>query len=136
MNSFTVNYIFILGTWVNNCCFRDSFMFIQLKKKVQMQWKCIIVSHCSQKKRKKNPNAFRELATLNINIHVILKTETFTVNDSQISHTNPKLTPHWTSVDNSTRNTMLPGARVVTQLVHVWIVLGHNGDGVTLLAND
>ncbi len=31
---------------------------------------------------------------------------------------------------------MLPGARVVAQLVHVWVVLGHNGDGVTLLAND
>lgn len=29
----------------------------------------------------------------------------------------------------------LPGARVVAQLVHVWVVLGHNGDGVTLLAN-
>lgn len=31
---------------------------------------------------------------------------------------------------------MLPGARVVAQLVHVWVVLGHNGDGVTLLADD
>lgn len=25
---------------------------------------------------------------------------------------------------------------MVAQLVHVWVVLGHNGDGVTLLAND
>lgn len=31
---------------------------------------------------------------------------------------------------------MLPGARVVAQLVHVWVVLGHDGDGVTLLADD
>lgn len=25
---------------------------------------------------------------------------------------------------------------MVAQLVHVWVVLGHDGDGVTLLAND
>lgn len=25
---------------------------------------------------------------------------------------------------------------MVAQLVHVWVVLGHNGDGVTLLADD
>ena len=25
---------------------------------------------------------------------------------------------------------------MVAKLVHVWVVLGHNGDGVTLLAND
>ncbi len=31
---------------------------------------------------------------------------------------------------------MLPGVRVVAQLVHVWVVLGHDGDGVTLLADD
>lgn len=31
---------------------------------------------------------------------------------------------------------ILPGARMVAQLVHVWVVLGHNGDGVTLLADD
>lgn len=31
---------------------------------------------------------------------------------------------------------MLPGARVVSQLVHVGVVLGHNGDGVTLLADN
>lgn len=34
------------------------------------------------------------------------------------------------------RNIILPGARVVAQLVHVWVVLGHNGDGVTLLPDD
>lgn len=39
-------------------------------------------------------------------------------------------------VNNSSQNIMLPGARVVAQLVHVWVVLGHNGDGVTLLADD
>lgn len=33
-------------------------------------------------------------------------------------------------------NIILPGARVVAQLVHVWVVLGHNGDGVTLLPDD
>lgn len=31
---------------------------------------------------------------------------------------------------------LLPGTRVVAQLVHVWVVLGHNGDGVTLLSDD
>lgn len=31
---------------------------------------------------------------------------------------------------------MLPGARMIAQLVHVWVVLGHYGDGVTLLADD
>lgn len=25
---------------------------------------------------------------------------------------------------------------MVAQLVHVWVVLGHNGDGVTLLSDD
>lgn len=25
---------------------------------------------------------------------------------------------------------------MVSQLVHVWVVLGHNGDGVTLLADN
>lgn len=25
---------------------------------------------------------------------------------------------------------------MVAQLVHVWVVLGHNGDGITLLPND
>lgn len=30
----------------------------------------------------------------------------------------------------------VPGARVVAQLVHVRVVLGHDGDGVTLLADD
>lgn len=25
---------------------------------------------------------------------------------------------------------------MVAQLIHVWVVLGHNGDGVTLLADD
>ena len=37
---------------------------------------------------------------------------------------------------DSTRNVTLPGARVVAQLVHVRVVLGHYGDGVTLLADD
>lgn len=31
---------------------------------------------------------------------------------------------------------MLPGARVVAQLVHVWVVLGHDGDGIALLPDD
>lgn len=31
---------------------------------------------------------------------------------------------------------VVPGARVVAQLVHVRVVLGHDGDGVTLLADD
>lgn len=31
---------------------------------------------------------------------------------------------------------VLPGARVVAQLVHVWVVLGHDGDCIALLAND
>lgn len=30
----------------------------------------------------------------------------------------------------------VPGARVVAELIHVWVVLGHDRDGVTLLAND
>lgn len=34
------------------------------------------------------------------------------------------------------KNIIPPGARVVAQLVHVWVVLGHNGDGVTLLPDD
>lgn len=34
------------------------------------------------------------------------------------------------------QRTILPGARVVAQLVHMWVVLGHDGDGVTLLSND
>lgn len=33
-------------------------------------------------------------------------------------------------------NFLLPGARVVAQLVHVWVVLGHNGDGIALLSDD
>lgn len=32
--------------------------------------------------------------------------------------------------------TPLPGPGVVSQLVHVWVVLSHDSDGVTLLAND
>lgn len=30
----------------------------------------------------------------------------------------------------------VPGSGVVAQLVHVWVVLGHDGDGVALLSND
>lgn len=37
---------------------------------------------------------------------------------------------------NPTPTPRVPGARVVAQLVHVWVVLRHNGDGVTLLADD
>lgn len=49
---------------------------------------------------------------------------------SQAAHLRNKL-QHIT-----TRNVTLPGARVVAQLVHVWVVLGHYGDGVALLADD
>lgn len=34
------------------------------------------------------------------------------------------------------RSATVPGARVVAQLVHVRVVLGHDGDGVALLADD
>lgn len=33
-------------------------------------------------------------------------------------------------------NILLPGARVVAQLVHVRVVLGHDGDGIALLPDD
>lgn len=37
---------------------------------------------------------------------------------------------------HSASNATLPGARVVAQLVHVRVVLGHNGDGIALLPDD
>lgn len=37
---------------------------------------------------------------------------------------------------HSASNATLPGARVVAQLVHVRVVLGHDGDGVALLPDD
>lgn len=50
--------------------------------------------------------------------------ETFTENQHALKHL------------QSASNATLPGARVVAQLVHVRVVLGHNGDGVALLPDD